>query len=233
MRPLSIRRPENLGPFATLLATLVATLFVPPFIEGSVFGISRFRLFTVAILLAGVYAVSRRRRVFWIGAAMALAALGIEAGVHAHPGPALVVANFALSMVFFFFLGSVILYAILDEANVTLDTILGGICVYLLLGIAWSVAYSFLEYVQPGSFLIGGEHLPAAGLRADDFRLEDLIYFSFVTLTTVGFGDILPATNPARALAAAEAVVGSLYLAVFVARLVGLHMVHQGRSPDP
>jgi len=231
MRSLSIRRPENLGPFATLLATLVTTLFVPPFIQGTVFGISRFRLFTIAILLAGVYAVSRRRRVFWLGVAMALAALGIEGGVHARPSPALVLINFALSMSFFLFLGSVILYAILDEANVTLDTILGGICVYLLLGIGWSVAYSFLEYLQPGSFLIGGQHL-ASGLRADEFRLEDLIYFSFVTLTTVGFGDILPATHPARALAAAEAVVGSLYLAVFVARLVGLHMVHQSRSLD-
>ena len=115
MRSLSIRRPQNLGPFATLLATLVTMLFVQPFIEGTVFGISRFRLFTVAILFAGVYAVSRRRRVFWFGAAMALAALGIEAGVHVRPGPALVLTNFALSIVFLFFLGSVILYAILDE----------------------------------------------------------------------------------------------------------------------
>ena len=231
MRPLLIRRPENLGPFATLLATLVTTLFVPPFIEGTVFGISRFRLFTIAILLAGVYAVSRRRGIFWIGVAMAFAALGIEGSVHARPAPALVAANFALSILFLGFLGSVILYAILDEARVTLDTILGGICVYLLLGIGWSVAYSFLEYLQPGSFWLAGERLPSA-LRADEFRLEELLYFSFVTLTTVGYGDILAKTHPARALAAAEAVVGSLYLAVFVARLVGLHMVHQNRNLD-
>jgi hypothetical protein len=58
------------------------------------------------------------------------------------------------------------------------------------------------------------------------------MYFSFVTLTTVGYGDVLAKTSPARALAAAEAVTGSLYLAVFVARLVGLHMVHQRRDLD-
>jgi len=231
MRPLLIRRPENLGPFATLLATLVTTLLVPPFIEGTVLGISRFRLFTIAILLAGVYAVSRRHRVFWIGVATALAALGIEASVHARPGPALVVANFTLSILYLGFLGSVILYAILDEARVTLDTILGGVCVYLLLGVAWSVAYSFLEYLQPGSFWIDGRPLPQP-LRVDEFRVEELIYFSFVTLTTVGYGDVLAKTHPARALAAAEAVTGSLFIAVFIARLVGLHMVHQRRDLD-
>lgn len=231
MRSRLIRSPENLGPFATLLATLVTVLFVPPFIDGTVLGVSRFRLVTIAILLAGVYAVSRRGRLFWIGLALALTGIGVEGALHARPTFALMVANFALSIGILGLLASVILYAILDEARVTLDTILGGICVYLLLGVAWSIAYSFLEYLQPGSFAIDGAPLPVA-LRSDDFRVEELIYFSFVTLTTVGYGDILAKTHPARALAAAEAVSGSLYLAVFIARLVGLHMVHQSRNLD-
>jgi hypothetical protein len=145
--------------------------------------------------------------------------------------PALIVANFALSMLFLGFLVSVVLYTILAEARVTLDTILGGICVYLLLGVLWSVAYSFLEYLEPGSFSVSGAPLHL-GSVADEFRLEEMIYFSFVTLTTLGYGDILAKTNPARALAAAEAVTGSLYVAVFIARLVGLHMVHERRDLD-
>ena len=231
MPGLPIRRNGNLGPFATLFATLVATLLVPPFIEGTVLDISRFRLFTGAILLAGVYAVSRRPGNFWIAVGIAAAALGVEGALHARPAPALVVANFALSLTFLVLLAGIVLYAILDELRVTLDTILGGICVYLLLGIAWSVAYSFLEYVEPGSFSIDGGRLPAS-LRDDEFRLEELLYFSFVTLTTVGYGDVLPRTSPARALASSEAVTGALYLAVFIARLVGLHMSHQVRNSD-
>jgi voltage-gated potassium channel len=231
MRSLSIRRPGDLGPFATLLATLVAALFIPPFFEGEAFGVSRFRLIAIAILLAGVYAVSRRRRAFWIGVGIAFATLASEGSLHASPTPALIAANFALSMLFFGFLALVILYSILAEARITLDTILGGICVYLLLGVLWSVAYSFLEYLEPGSFWVSGAPL-SVGSAADEFRLEELIYFSFVTLTTVGYGDILARTNPARALAAAEAVTGSLYVAVFIARLVGLHMVHERRQLD-
>ena len=130
-----------------------------------------------------------------------------------------------------FDLATVLLYAILDEERIHLDTILGGICVYLLLGVIWSLVYSILEHLQPGSFLVDGQPLPAL-LHDDDFRHEELIYYSFVTLTTVGYGDVLAKTNPARAVAAAEAVTGSLYIAVFIARLVGLHMVHQRRDLD-
>jgi hypothetical protein len=125
----------------------------------------------------------------------------------------------------------VILYTILDEERVTLDTVFGGICVYLMIGLIWVLAYSIVEYLQPGSFRVDGGPLTRP-LDPGEFRHAELMYFSFVTLTTVGYGDILAKSTPARALAAAEAVVGSLYLAVFIARLVGLHMFHQRRDLD-
>ncbi len=231
MRAFPIRRPENLGPFAVLLLTLLTTLLVAPFLDQELAGISRFRLFTAAILLAGVYGVSRGPRVFAAGVAIALPALAVEAWLEIQPTPGLAVANFLLSLLFLAFLACVILYRILDEERVTLDTILGGVCVYLLIGVAWMTAYSLLEYFDPGSFLVDGRPLPGSA-SPTEFRHEELIYFSFVTLTTVGYGDVLAKTNPARALAAAEAVTGSLYVAVFIARLVGLHMVHQHRNLD-
>jgi hypothetical protein len=230
MRAFPIRRPQ-VGPFAALLSTLLATLLVAPFLGESLFGVSRFRLFAGAILLAGVYAVSRRGPALGGVLAVGLPALVVEVWLHLRPAPPLLVASFALSILFVLFLGAAILYAILDEERVSLDTILGGVCVYLLLGVGWTLAYSILEYLAPGSFLVDGRALPALA-RSDEFRHEELIYFSFVTLTTVGYGDVLAKTNPARALAAAEAVTGSLYLAVFIARLVGLHMVHQRKELD-
>jgi hypothetical protein len=231
MRAFLIRRPQHLGPFAALLSTLLATLLVAPFLGASLFGVSRFRLFSVALLLAGGYAVSRRRSFLVAGLAVGLPAILVEGWLHLRPGPELVVASFALSFVFLAFVGIAILYAILDEERVSLDTILGGICVYLLLGVAWTLAYSILEFLAPGSFAVDGQPLPALA-RADEFRREELIYFSFVTLTTVGYGDVLARSHPARALAAAEAVTGSLFIAVFIARLVGLHLVHQRKDLD-
>jgi hypothetical protein len=228
---LRIRLSPYLGSFAALLATLLATLLLAPFLDSEVVGIPRFRLFSSAILLAGVYALSRRRSVLAAGLAIALPALAVEAWLQVRPAPPLVIASFVLSTLFLLVLGGAILYAILEQEQVTLDTILGGICIYLLIGIVWSNGFSILEYLEPGSFQVEGQ--PLAGIaRLDEFQHEELIYFSFVTLTTVGYGDVLARTHPARALAAAEAVAGSLYLAVFIARLVGLHMVHQRRSLD-
>jgi hypothetical protein len=230
MRPIPFPRRTDVGPFAVLLVTLVVTMLVAPlFAREYLFGISRFRIFATAVLCAGIYALSRRRRaVFLAGLAIALPALAAEAWLHLHPTREVVVLNFALTLAFLVFLGAALLHAILDQERVTLDTIFGGICVYLLLGVAWSLTYCVLEHLAPGSFTLDGGPLPPTG-SSDEFRREELIYFSFVTLTTVGYGDVLARGHPARALAAAEAVTGSLYLAIFIARLVGLHMVHAQR----
>jgi hypothetical protein len=229
--PLSLRRPADVGPFAVLLTTLAGTLLISPFLDPQAFGVPRFRLLVLSVLLAGMYALSHRRRALWLGLAIAIPAFAAEVGVELRPAPGLVLASAVLTIAFLTFLGGAMLLTILDTARVQLDTILGGIGVYLLLGLVWSLAYSLLEYLAPGSFQIDGQRLPGSD-RLDEYRHEELIYYSFVTLTTVGYGDVLARTNPARALAAAEAVTGSLYLAIFIARLVGLHMVHGRRETD-
>lgn len=104
--------------------------------------------------------------------------------------------------------------------DISMNRIIGAICVYLMLGVLWSIAYAALEYSQPGSF---------AGLT-ETFTPAwnpDWVYFSFVTITTLGYGDILPLTQSARSLAFAEAIVGQFYIAVLVAGLVGAYISAQ------
>ena len=145
--------------------------------------------------------------------------------------PVLVIADFLLTGVFLGFTLALILSAILAEERVSLDTILGGICIYLLLGVMWVSLYSALEYMKPGSFLLQGVPLSdLADATAEIHRFPELLYFSFVTLTTLGFGDIVPANPVARALTIGEAITGQVYLGVFVASLVGLHLAER-RSP--
>ena len=96
-----------------------------------------------------------------------------------------------------------------------------------MIGVGWVLAYSAVEALQPGAFLVNGR--PLIELHEQlQIRYAELIYFSFVTLTTLGYGDIVPTTPQARAVADAEAILGQLYIAIFVARLVGLHLA-QGR----
>jgi hypothetical protein len=110
----------------------------------------------------------------------------------------------------------VLLAQIFREGRVTHVRIQGAIAVYLLFGIAYAHGYHIIGILHPGAFAA-----PAGELTLP----SDWVYFSFVTLTTVGYGDITPIIPVARALAIGEALVGQLYLAIMVARLVAMELV--------
>ncbi|MHC4624809.1 MAG: potassium channel family protein [Planctomycetota bacterium] len=97
--------------------------------------------------------------------------------------------------------------------RVTPNMIVGGICIYLLIGVLWTVLYRLLLTWNTD----------AIALREG----VSLFYFSFTTLTTLGYGDIVPASKLAQDLAIMEAITGQVYLAIFIARLVGLHIAHE------
>ena len=118
-----------------------------------------------------------------------------------------------------------LLRGILRVERVTGDAIAGGVCVYLLIGMPWGAVFTTLELLQPGSFLQGGA--PIA--REAHGPYGELLYFSYVTVMTIGYGDILAATPVARMLSVLAALSGQLYLAVFVAGLVGM-LAAQGRA---
>ena len=105
----------------------------------------------------------------------------------------------------------------LRATSIESEHIYAALSAYLLAGISLGVLYFALERVWPGSLNYGG------GIP-DSFVLADGIYFSFVTLATLGYGDFVPKTQVARGLAILEAVVGQLYLGVMVARLVSLYV---------
>jgi Ion channel len=111
------------------------------------------------------------------------------------------------------------------------DSVFGAVCGYLLLGMAWGVLYSMLDAGWPGSFAVGTRFAEQA--RADQSRIHLFTYYSFVTLTTVGYGDVTPVSAPARTCAWLEALTGQFYLAVLVAgrRGVRRRRVVQARRP--
>lgn len=99
---------------------------------------------------------------------------------------------------------------------------MGAICVYFMIGLLWALIFSTLELLQPGSF-----QMP----QGQGTELSHFSYYSYVTLTTLGYGDITPISPPARSLALLEAIMGPLYIAVLIARLVGIHIVQSGEKP--
>jgi hypothetical protein len=117
-------------------------------------------------------------------------------------------------------LAAVILVRVFREGRINFHRIQGAVCVYLLLGVIWSGCYSLVIQFDPAAF-----NLPAS--TGDDTLTSRLVYFSFVTLTTVGYGDVTAVHPAARSLALLEALAGQLFPAVLLARLVGMELSHR------
>jgi hypothetical protein len=187
------------------------------------------------ILVSAVFAVCQTRRSLVIAAVLALPAfllheIRVVLGVDALLG-----AGHVFSVCFLGYTIYVLLRHIFSVDRVTLNTICAALCVYLLISLVWANFYSLTAIVEPKAFAINvAERDEAEGeaMRLDGTGTIYPVYFSLVTLTTLGYGDIVPVGDAARMLAAVEAVVGQLYLAVLVARLVGLHISQSSKTSD-
>ena len=122
---------------------------------------------------------------------------------------------------FFAYAALNILRIIAKSEKVTRETIYAAVVAYLLIALMWAFLYMILEMAAPGSF-----SFPDKGYRQETMRFE---YFSFVTITTLGYGDITPLSDKASALALIEALVGQIYLVVLVAWLVGMHVSRRSK----
>jgi hypothetical protein len=116
--------------------------------------------------------------------------------------------------------------AVFRSERITMDQVLGGVVLYLNIGLTFAVAYTLVEHLQPGTFLLP-QPAPGTPIHPSYFA-----YFSFVTLTTVGYGDTLPVGAVARSLATLEAALGQLYPAIILARLVSIEVSQRDRKME-
>jgi len=144
------------------------------------------------------------------------------------------IASLALAVVFLAYVTWAIMSAVVRPGPVTKDKIYGAMCVYLLLGMLWANLYGILEIAQPGSFSFPERTSPRTLVEQSDYRdLEhELSYYSYVTLTTLGYGDITPVTHRARQLSWLEALFGQLFIAITIARLVASQLMHSRRDDE-
>jgi voltage-gated potassium channel len=131
----------------------------------------------------------------------------------------LYVATAASGVLFLLYINKVILQNVVRSRRITADTISGAIAVYLLLGILWGAGYRLLESISPGSFAGPMGIDPGTGMEIPNY-----VYFSFTTLTTLGYGDITPVSSAAKAVAVLEAIAGPLYITILISQLVSKYV---------
>ena len=180
------------------------------------------------MLISAVLAVGRRRRSLAIALILLLPALAARWGHHYRPDLVSPVLFPALALALLIFIVSQFLWFILRAPKVNTEVLCAGISTYLLLGLMWIFAYMLVAGADPGSFAFNSG--PASSHTMNGFNSY---YFSFVTLSTVGYGDITPVSNGARALAVLESMTGTLYVAVLIARLVALYSSEGLRWREP
>jgi len=213
--------------YALLFFSLLLTVAIGPLLETMNFGRNVMEAFLAMNLIAAVFPIvlkGERRTLFvLIGLAVVLRWISAR-GAHAP------LASIFAAITW----GAIALVAAyravrfsLSSVRIDAERIYAALSAYLLIGVCWGVAYAAMTRAMPGSLLSGGV-VPPAGVG-----MGDAIYFSFVTLATLGYGDLVPATPAMRGLAVLEAVIGQLYLALLVARLVGLHTAAHTMNPTP
>lgn len=210
--------------FAYLLSALLLLLALHPFFAHSAWEPFLLDFFFSLVIIASVFAVSRERTARVVILLLALPILAGRWLVHLFPHDAVTVFGLAAGAAFVAFVVVKILLYVLGQTKVSSDTIFAALSVYLLFGLCWGLIFALVEQLNPGSF-----SFPTTEVSID--LLREFIYYSLVTLTTVGYGDITPTTPVAQGFSNLEAVVGQIYLVVLVARLVGLH-VAQGMEKD-
>jgi len=201
-----------------MLVVFVAIPFVEPFDKDKHID----AILMTLVLVSGVLAVGGRRRTLILGVILVLPALTGKWINHYWPEQASVEFFYVTGLIFLIFLIWEFLQFILRAPRVNSEVICAGLCIYLLLGLMWMFAYLLVARAVPDAFAFN------AGSAADQsLQGASAFYFSFTTLSTVGYGDITPVSHVARMLATMESITGTLYVAVLISRLVALYSSEQ------
>lgn len=224
------KRPESIwhaikGRCLFLLTSLLVLMLTYPIVQHGAQETLMMMVLNSVTLIAGIYAVSNNRSHIVIGISLAIPQIATTLVAYllplGHPNQHLFenTSNILL-VVFYVFTLSLVAAYVIRPGDVTRDKIYGAISIYLLSGLSWASIFGLIDGIDPGSFICTS----GGGV--------DFIYYSFSTLTTLGYGDILPITPKARALASLEAVSGVTYMAIAIARLVSLYRPDPAAQPD-
>lgn len=210
------------GRYAAILVTTLVLFVVEPVLASEHHVPWGLLWVTLFVVLGSLRALWRSRFLVVLVGSLGLGFLSLEALEPVFGSSHLPVLTDAAGIAFMGALSYGILADVFTRDQITVDTVFGASAVYLLIGLLFARLFLMVEFLEPGSFVVSDGFRPE--IVAEGWRGSGILhYFSIVTLTTVGYGDVSPVAPLARNLAAVEGIVGQLYIAAVIARLVALY----------
>ena len=214
--------------FPTLLGVTAIVVVLLPFFADSILVLRLVRSALALMLVAAVWRLSEGGSLAYF--VLSIASLDVVAQwlLASQQLPAMVVARNVLALVFLASTAGYLTLAIWRATEIRAHTFLIAVGLYLLIGLFWAIVFTIAEFVHPGSFAnVCEPSRDVAGCNEAHVAYPQLYYLSFVTMTTLGYGDVVPLTRAAQGLATIAAVSGQLFVAILIGRVLGSYL---GRS---
>lgn len=236
-KPVLSRLPKKHGWFARfkpkrfqyLLFILVLAITVTPLVDKAPIGRTLAAIVSTLAFVQTCISIAPKKRIMIIGGALAFivalyASAVLTIDIYPLNQQICQMSSRVLAITFYLLAGRLIFLDVISEGPVDLNKLCGSVCIYLLIGVVWGQFFQLADLVDPGCFLMDLSKLAKHGDITPFEQANLLNYFSYVTLTTLGYGDIQPVSRLTRVLAYTEALIAQIYLAILVSRLVGLHI---------
>ncbi len=205
------------GPCTYLLLALLGLILLYPYAKGDIIGRIVLAVLYSLVLIGGAYAIGRSRRTLIVGFGLAVLGVALQwTALFTNISAYFRLAGFVFILFLVLTIGEVLRH-LLKKGPVTADKLHGALAGYIMIAFLWAFIYALVESFTPGSF-----NFPQVN-ATDPHLLFQFVYFSFTTLTTVGYGDVTPVTDQARSFVMIEEFAGVFFVGILIARLAGIY----------
>ena len=214
--------------YRDLTIALTVLFLLGPLVNEAIGWSRAYSYLSVGFFLFALYEITRRASDLVIGLALGLPA--VASGLFNAATPDTPTINAVPTLLGVFFMGFLvwrILKDVIDGSRISSEKVYGAVCAYLLISLLFAGIYGFIALANPDAFAVSEPLRMAMGGLHDPDKNDVFTYFSFVTMTTLGYGDISPVSTAARTVAWIQAVIGQLYIAITIAALVSAHITNR------